>query len=204
MSNTSLNSYEYSFKNAQTWERYEATPKDRVHGFGVVHGKHFTLITKDDSYISQLWFSFLKLIRYIKTDVESIDTLHQHTITKRKTPEYLQWADENKKYTNRELETLKKEKNTLLARLSSAETTNENLEKELKSVQKEAKKYKKGKKKYKSNSSALEKENNLFQKAWEHIKPEKGLIDFLAEHNLLSDDDKKDPNAKNLIEAKAK
>lgn len=91
-------SHKDAFDNISSIESFEELQRREVHGFGV-RGKHFVLIKRQNSFLSRIWFSFLKFFRIIKVDPKSIERLKEATITHIRQDDYKEWSKTNGKIT---------------------------------------------------------------------------------------------------------
>lgn len=105
MTSSVILSHKDAFANAQLLESYEALDKIQIHGFGV-RGKHFVLIKKKTSFMTRIWFSFLKFLRIIKTDGPSIEKLKTATVSHLETDDYKEWSKTHGKVTKQGVVTL--------------------------------------------------------------------------------------------------
>jgi len=128
MTSNAVLSHQDVYSNIKTFERYEPLEKKEVYGFGVMQGKRFTLIKKSDSFFSKIRFIFLRLLRYVKVDQNSIDKLKEYSLDHCKCKEYRVWAKDNGKIS-------------LEGRLNLLEA-NENLESLISEQQKELQEHK--------------------------------------------------------------
>lgn len=98
MAGTAKLSNEQAFQNLQYIQNHKELQKKEVYGFGV-RGNRFVLVQQKDSLLSKIWYSFLKLLRFIKTDEKAVKALKDHTFTTIKSDEWRSWSEENGKVT---------------------------------------------------------------------------------------------------------
>jgi len=90
MTNAITLSHRETLINSRHLETFGNLPKTQLYGFGV-RGKHFVLLTKKNSCLSRIWFSFLKFLGIIKTRPDAVDRLKKATLTHGTRPDYKTW-----------------------------------------------------------------------------------------------------------------
>ncbi|MEC7839175.1 MAG: hypothetical protein VX777_03950 [Chlamydiota bacterium] len=124
MTNNTQLSHDDAYKNFKMLERYDRLEKSKVYGFGV-RGKRFTLVKKDDSFISKIWFSILKFLRFVKADPNSVSRLREYTDLHCKQGSFQSWANENGKVSLERRSQLLLENAELTRRLNDEQLENQ-------------------------------------------------------------------------------
>ena len=105
-----------ALNNLELIERKATLEPKNIHTYGV-RGNKIVLITSKDGFLTRIWNSFLKFLRFIKTDKKNLESLENITVTHTKQDDYKKWAEENGKATTEGIKRLMSGYREIVAKL---------------------------------------------------------------------------------------